>query len=165
MIPANDPGEDVERQRELGAVAQPVVEVDPPEALEDDRHPEHREGEEHEGEEGDQVVEPGVLADRRDHADGDADEDRQDQRCPDELERHRDAELEVVRHRQLGAGRDAEVAVKDVAEPEEVAGDDGSVEVEVLPTTASTDGRAFRVLDLDEEAPTGRRRRPSSHRR
>ena len=101
-------------------------------------------GEEHEGEEGDQVVEPGVLADRRDDADGDADEDRQDRRRPDELERHRDAELEVVPHRQLGPGGDAEVAVEDVAEPQEVAGDDGRVEVEVL-ADGRLDGRALRL--------------------
>ena len=69
---------DDERDREVGAVAQPVVEVDAAPRLQDDGHPEDRQGEEHEREERDEVVEAGVLAQRRDDADADADDDRHD---------------------------------------------------------------------------------------
>ena len=50
-----------------------------------------------------------------------------------------------------GAGGYAKVTLEDVTEPQEVAGDDGCVEVEVF-ANDGLDGRTlFRVLDLDQE--------------
>ena len=60
----------------------------------------------------------------------DADDDRQQGCRCHQLECHQQPAAQVVVHRLLGTGGDPEVALEDVAEPQEVAGDGVHVEVE-----------------------------------
>ncbi len=139
----DDRHHDDERHREVGAVTQPVVEVDATPRLEDHGDPEDRQREEDEREERDEVVEAGVLPQGRHDADGDADEDRHDRGGADELERHRDAHLELVPHRLLGHRDEPEVALEQqAAQPVEVALDRRLIEAQRLDDDVAARRRA-----------------------
>ncbi|MFC5042471.1 hypothetical protein [Ornithinimicrobium kibberense] len=81
---AEDDRDDPHGDRRQLWVGHPVVEPDRAEVLEQHRGPEDGQGEEEEGQEGDRVVEPGVLADRGEDAQGDADDDGQGHRQGDQ---------------------------------------------------------------------------------
>ena len=113
-----------------------VVEVDGQELLGQDGHPEDGQRVEQEAQEGDRVVEAGVLAQGADQADHHAEHDRDQGGGPDELDRRRDRAAEQRGRRLAGLPVLAEVAVAVEAatralEPVQVALDHRLVEVEL----------------------------------
>lgn len=70
----DDRDEDDLHRRQCG-FSHPVVELDASVFLEKHGNPEHGEGVEEEGQEGDNVVEPRVLADRGENTNDDTDDD------------------------------------------------------------------------------------------
>jgi hypothetical protein len=78
-----------------GRIVDEVVDVDRTILLEQHRYPEDGQRIEEERDEGDEVVEARVLANRRDHTHGDAEDDGNDRRGGDELDRVDDRTLEL----------------------------------------------------------------------
>ena len=110
-------------------VLEEVVEADRGPLLEQDGDPEGRQRVEQERQEDDPVVETAVLPQRADDADGDADDQRQDRRGGDQLQRRADGVRQQVLDGLHRAPRDAEVAGEQVAEPLEEPDDDVGVQV------------------------------------
>ena len=79
------------------------------------------------------VVDRLAAPDRRGDARGHADQNRQDPRREAELQGHESPAAELLRHRAHVLRGAAEVALQDVAEPDQVLDDDRLVEVVTLP--------------------------------
>ncbi len=117
-------------------IGEEVVEADRDVHLEELSDPEDGEREEDEGDEGDGVVEAAVLAQRRRHADRDAEQDREHRCRDDELHGLADADADLGRDL-LALDVVAEVdvareALEDSSEPDEVAQEGRDVEVQLL---------------------------------
>jgi hypothetical protein len=78
-------------------------------------------------------VAPGVLAQRADDGGRDGDDQRDAHRQDDELERHRQANQDVLQHRPSAQDGGAPVAPHDLPEPDEVLHQDRLVEAVGLP--------------------------------
>ena len=101
-------------------------------ALDGDGSGEAGDGEPADGPGAEQVVEPGVLPDRREDAGGHRDQDAEEHGEEGELEAHREAPQDLVEHRLLGPERHAQVSLHRVAEVGEVLAIEGPVEAHHL---------------------------------
>src|SRR3712207_2845596 len=120
------------------AAAQPSRERQEPQLHGEDHDQDHRQPEDRhayprEREDGRDLVEDGVLLDRRDHADRHPHQDRDEHGEGRELERGREAHEELRRHRTPRYDGGAKVPLDRVLEEEPVLDDDGFVQPHALP--------------------------------
>ena len=122
------PGVDPERREHHRR--QPVEEDEQHED-QHDAEPERRHREPGDREHPHRVVDPGVLLERRDHAERDREHGRHDRRHHGELEREREPQLDLLGDRRSGPHRDAEVEVRESPHPARELLPDGLVEAEL----------------------------------
>ena len=112
-----------------------------------ERQPERRNRDAAEAEDPDELVGEAIVSERREEAEPDPDDDREDDHEDRELGRGGEGDREVLRHRVVGLGRDAEVALEQVAEVHEVLHDHRLVE-------------ALRLAELRDDGRIARRPLP-----